>query len=287
MRSRALLCALCVIVFAGFLAYGTVYGLVAADEALSGLVWERHGEWHLNGSSAVLRLGEAIPSGGLLTAGAESPTHSMTVLLPDGQRMLCECYEAKSCSQGFRVPAITPRPSPAVWDMFVAVRNVLLLRPALAEAPFATPTGRAAKAGNVEMVAALSPQGEVSIAPALRVLPSGQYSLSVARDGSQAAGSDRPATQPLTWTAEQKAAPVRLPGPGLFRIRVTDQTYVPRMEIEVLTTTPPSLAAEAAGLKQARETVMGWNQTRGGWSLHDFLRVYLQAREAMILAANS
>jgi hypothetical protein len=266
-------------VFAGFLAYGTVYGLAAADEALSGMVWERHGEWHLNGSSAVLRLGEAIPPGGLLTAGAESPKNSMTVLLPDGQRMLCECYEAKSCSQGFRVPAITPRPSPAVWDMFVAVRNVLLLRPASAETPFATPTGRAAMAGKVEMVAAISPQGEVSIAPALRVLPSGQYSLSVARDGSQAAASNRAPTQPLTWTAGQKTAPVRLPEPGLYRIRVTDQTYVPRMEIEVLATPPALVATEADGLKQARETIMGWNQTRGGWSLHDFLRVYLQARE--------
>ncbi len=260
-----------VIVFAGFLAY--------ADEALSGMVWERHGEWHLNGSSAVLRLGEAIPPGGLLTAGAESPTHSMTVLLPDGQRMLCECYEAKSCSQGFRVPAITPRPSPAVWNMFVSVRNVLLLRPASAETPFATPTGRAAMAGKVEMVAAMSPQGEVSIAPALRVLPSGQYSLSVANDGSQAAASNRPTSQQLSWTAGQKAAPVRLPEPGLYRIRVLDQTYVPRLGIEVLTTTAASLAAEAAGLKQARQTIMEWNQTRGGWSLHDFLRVYLQARE--------
>ena len=280
MRSRALLGVLgSVVVFSGFLAYKTAHGVAAADEAPSGMVWERHGEWHLNGSPAVLRLGEAMPPGGLLTAGAESPSHSMTVLMPDGQRMLCECYEAKSCSQGFRVPAITPRPSPEVWNMFVGVRNVLLLRPASAETPFTTPTGRAAMAGNVEIVAAVSAQGEVSIAPALRVLPSGQYSLSVANDGSQAAASGRAVTQPLAWTAGQKAAPVSLPGPGLYRIRVTDQTYVPRLEIEVLTTTAASLANEAAALKQARQTVMGWNQTRGGWSLHDFLRVYLQTRE--------
>jgi hypothetical protein len=279
MRSRGLVRVLVsVLALSGFLAYGTAHGVAAADEAVSGMVWERHGEWHLNGSLAVLRLGEAIPPGGLLTAGAEGPSHSMTVLMPDGQRMLCECYDAKSCSQGFRVPAITPRPSPEVWNMFVGVRNALLLRPASAEAPFSTPTGRAATAGKVEMVAAMSPQGEVSIAPALRVLPSGQYSLSVANDGSQAASSPT-ATQPLNWTAGQKAAPVRLPEPGLYRIRVLDQTHVPRMEIEVLTTTAASLAVEAAGLKQARETVMWWNQTRGGWSLHDFLRVYLQARE--------
>jgi hypothetical protein len=163
--------------------------------------------------------------------------------------------------------------------MFVAVRNVLLLRPASDEAPFAPPRGRAATAGKVEMVAARSSQGEVSIAPGLRVLPPGQYSLSVAKDGLQAASSSRQATQPLTWTAGEKVAPVSLPEPGLYSIRVLDQTHVLRLEIDVLAPPGASLAAEAAGLKQARETIMGWNQTRGGWSLHDFLRLYLQSRD--------
>ena len=116
----------------------------------TGMVWERHGDWHLNGSSDTLRLGEAMPPGGLITAGAEGSTHSMLILLPDGQRMLCECFEAKICSQGFRVPAITPQPTPLVWNMFVAVRNVLLLRPVAAETAFPKPTGRAEMAGSSE-----------------------------------------------------------------------------------------------------------------------------------------
>jgi hypothetical protein len=250
----------------------------APSSELSGMVWERHGDWHLNGSSNALRLGEAIPPGGLVTGGVESSAHSMTILLPDGQRMLCECYEAKTCSQGFRVPAVTPQPRPAVWDMFVAVRNVLLLRPATAETAFPTPTGRAAMAGNFEMVAAVSPQGEISIAPTLRVLPSGQYSLSVTRDGPQAAASTRPSVQPLDWSAGQKVAQVRVGAPGLYRIRVTDQTYVPRIEIEVLATAPASFAPEAAALKDARETILAWMNLHEGWALHDFLRAYLQSR---------
>jgi hypothetical protein len=244
----------------------------------SGMVWERHGDWHLNGSSTGLRLGEAIPPGGLVTGSAESSAHSITILLPDGQRMLCECYEAKTCSQGFRVPAITPQPRPAVWDMFVGVRNVLLLRPATAETAFPTPTGRAAMAGNFEIVAAVSPQGEISIAPALRVLPPGQYGLSITRDGQQASPSSRPAVQPLDWTSAQKPAQVRVGGPGLYRIRVSDPAYVPRIEIEVLATPPASLAAETAALKQARETILTWSRIHEGWSLHGFLRVYLESR---------
>jgi hypothetical protein len=242
------------------------------------MVWKRQGDWHLNGSSAALRLGEAVPPGGLLTAGTESSAHSITVLLPDGQRMLCECYEARTCSQGFRVPAITPRPKPAIWEMFVAVRNVLLLRPAAAETAFREPVGRDAMAANVEMVAEVTPQGELSITPALRFLPPGRYSLAVATDSPQAAESTRPAVQPLEWAAGQKLALARVAGPGVYRIRVSDQAYVPRIEIEVLATSPASLPVETAGFKQARETVLGWSHIHEGWSLHDFLRVYLQSR---------
>src|ERR1700760_3594314 len=69
-------------------------GTPTTGTEFSGMVWENHGDWHLNGSSDTLRLGEAIPPGGLVTAGAKNSVHSIVILLPDGQRMLCECYEA-------------------------------------------------------------------------------------------------------------------------------------------------------------------------------------------------
>ena len=141
MKRIALLSLLVTGVLWGALLTGGPAVAVAAGSGTSGMVWEKHGGWHLNGSSDALRLGEAIPPGGLLTAGAETSAHSIVILLPDGQRMLCECYEAKTCSQGFRVPAITPPPPPAVWEMFVAVRNVLLLRPATAETAFPISSG--------------------------------------------------------------------------------------------------------------------------------------------------
>jgi hypothetical protein len=244
----------------------------------SGMVWEKHGDWHLNGSSDTLRLGEAVPPGGLISAGMEASTHSMIILLPDGQRLLCECFEAKTCSQGFRVPVITPPPKPVVWDMFVAVRNVLLLRPAVAETAFPIPVGRAEMAGHFEMVAPVTPQGEISISPALSVLPAGQYSLNLLNEGQPTAASTIPAVQPLDWNPRQPVAQVRVGGVGLYHIRVTDQSYVPRIEIELLATSPGSYPAEAAALKQTRETILNWSHTQEGWPLHPFLRVYLESR---------
>jgi hypothetical protein len=275
MKRIGLLALLVTDVVWGALLIGGPAVAVAAGSAASGMVWEKHGDWHLNGSPNALRLGEAIPPGGLITAGVEGRAHSIVILLPDGRRMLCECYDAKLCSQGFRVPAITPEPQPTVWEMFVAVRNVLLLRPATAETAFPTLAGRESMAVNSEMVAAVSPQGEISIAPALRALPSDQYTLRVSQDG-QSTVPAAPAVQPLGWSAAQKVAQIRVGGPGLYRIRLSDQAYVQRFDIEVLATSPASLAAETAGLKMARETTLKW--THEGWPLHDFLRVYLESR---------
>jgi hypothetical protein len=275
MKRIALLVLLVTGVVWGALLRGGPAVAVTAGSEVSGMVWEKHGDWHLNGSTNTLRLGEAIPSGGLITAGMEGSAHSIVILLPDGRRMLCECYDAKTCSQGFRVPAITPQPQPAVWEMFVAVRNILLLRPATAETAFPIPTGREEMAVNSEIVAAVSPQGEISIAPALRVLPSGQYGLRLSADG-QSTVATVPTVQPLDWSAARKAAQVRVGGPGLYRIRVSDQSSVPRFEIEVLATSPASLIAETAGLKMTRETILKW--THEGWPLHGFLRVYLESR---------
>jgi hypothetical protein len=280
MNRRSLLCAIVAGIFAlaGGLATIVVAESVPASSDATGMVWERHGDWHLNGSSDTLRLGEAVPPGGLITAGAEGSTHSMIILLPDGQRLLCECFEAKICSQGFRVPAITPSPKPVVWDMFVAVRNVLLLRPKAAETAFPIPVGRAEMAGHFEMVAPVTPQGEISISPALRVLPPGQYSLSVMKEGQQPTASTTPAVEPLDWNSARPLAQVRVGGVGLYHIRVSDQEYTPRIEIEVLATSLASYPAEAAGLKQTRETILNWSHTQEGWPLHPFLRVYLESR---------
>jgi hypothetical protein len=160
--------------------------------------------------------------------------------------------------------------------MFAGVRKVLLSWPATADAAFPAPVGHEALAADAEIVSAVNPGGQVSIAAALRVLPSGQYALSLERDtpGAEISLGE----QTLNWVAPHGIANVRMPGPGLYRVRVTDKTLEPRIAIAVLATSPAALVEESAGLKRARETVLQWTRTHEGWALHDFLRVYLQSR---------
>jgi hypothetical protein len=264
--------------FAWFLLCPLLFSLAvsAAAAEYSGLVWKRQGDWRLNGSSVGLRLGEAIPQGGLITASGAG-SHSLVILLPDGQRLLFECYEVQTCAQGFRVPAITTPPSETAWAMFKGVRDVLLSRPPAVELPFPAPTGRDEDAGNVEIIAALE-AGKVSIAPALRFLPAGSYKLALHRDGAQPGAMATFPAQPLNWNPVQATATVFIANPGIYRIAVLDQNQVPRLEVELLAIAPGLVNAEVDALKKTRSTVIAWNKVHEGWSLHDFLRAYLQFR---------
>jgi hypothetical protein len=264
--------------FSLFLCYQLLFSLAFAATATeySGLVWRRQGDWHLNGSSAGLRLGESIPQGGLITASGAGP-HSLVILLPDGQRLLFECYQEQTCAQGFRVPAVAAPPSENAYAMFKGVRDVLLMRAAAVEQPFPTPAGRDEDAANVEIIAALQ-AGKVSIAPALRVLPAGSYKLVVHPDGPHSSAVMALPAQTLDWNPAQATALVSIATPGVYRVTVVDRNEVPRIEVELLATSPRMVAPEKEALQYARSTVIAWNKTHEGWSLHDFLRAYLQSR---------
>jgi hypothetical protein len=252
------------------------------------MVWRRQGEWHLNGSGTAVRLGEAMPPGGLLTASRSASPHSLIVLLPDGQLMLCECYRAQTCAQGFRIPAIATPPAPAVGEMFAAVRNVLLLEPATAESAFSALSGRDAMAHFSEITAALTPRGEISLAPALRDLPSGTYSYTIrpalANGEPEGSRGARPAARLLDWNAPQGVASVPVAGIEAYRIQVRDWARVLRLDIVALAAPPGSVAAESARLHAARQTVLQWSRANIGWPAHDFLRVYLAARASALQA---
>jgi hypothetical protein len=255
--------------------------LAAAATGFSGMVWKRQGDWRLNGSSAGLRLGESIPQGGLITASGAGP-HSLVILLPDGQRLLFECYQEQTCAQGFRVPSIAAPPSETVYAMFTGVRDVLLMRRPAVEQPFPVPAGRDEDAANVEIVAALQ-AGSVSLAPALRVLPAGSYKLVVHADGPQPGAAMVLPAQSLDWKPPRATAPVSIAIPGVYRVAVVDQNQVPRIEVELLATPPGLVAPENEALQNARSTVIAWNKAHEGWSLHDFLRAYLQYRAVALM----
>ena len=194
----------------------------SAGSGTSGMVWEKHGDWHLNGSSDALRLGEAIPPGGLLTAGAETSAHSIVILLPDGQRMLCECYEAKTCSQGFPPVRRSLRSRSPPSGICLLQSGTFCTAQASAETAFPIPAAREEMAVNSEIVAAVSPQDPRSL-PRSGFSPQANPGLGIPRWANSAAAA-APSVQPLDWSAAQggasssrRSGPLRLERVGSSR----------------------------------------------------------------------
>ena len=99
-----------------------------ARETPHGLAWQVKGTWMADGQGEPLRDGDFLLPGSLLEPAAVAGDHSITVLLPDGQRVLYECFAAQDCARGFRVPSLYARPQPFAVDMMARIHSVLAAR---------------------------------------------------------------------------------------------------------------------------------------------------------------
>ena len=97
-------------------------------EAPLGVAWQVRGRWQIEGKGAPVLTGDAIPPGSLLQPTGEPANHSILIFLPDGQRILYECFLAQDCERGFRVPSLYREPDPFAVDMLARIRAVLSRR---------------------------------------------------------------------------------------------------------------------------------------------------------------
>ncbi len=97
-----------------------------AREVQAGLAWHVQGTWRVEGVAKPIRSGDAIEPASLLQPDEAAGPHSVTILLPDGQRVLYECFTAADCARGFRVPSLIRKPDPFALDMLARIGSILL-----------------------------------------------------------------------------------------------------------------------------------------------------------------
>lgn len=234
----------------------------AKIEAAFGIGWDVRGAWSVDGTSHSIHSGDAVAPGSLLRANGPASPHSITILLPDGQRILYECFSQSDCEHGFRVPALDRRPESFALEFLGRVGAVFADRqhPEI-EAPsnFAE-----------DETAALTGSGNrIQIGGLAAKLQNGRYTYSVRAFGSAALS--------IREAVLEKISPVvtlRVPGPGLFSIRITDALGRPRIDLLVA-----ALSAHQQFLlrqfQQARSLLAEWNENYQGWPIHAFHRAYL------------
>jgi hypothetical protein len=233
-----------------------------------GVAWQVRGRWQIEGKGAPVLTGDAVPPGSLLQPKGEPANHSILIFLPDGQRILYECFLAQDCERGFRVPSLYREPDPFAVDMLARIRAVLSRR------------GRDQESGQTqgprlareEILTALGPGNRVEMAGLAAKLPNGRYTYDLRPLD--------PASPPQFHVIlEKNAATITLPlpSPGLYNLTITDQLNTQRIDVFIAAVRPEQSANVMKSFQEATALIRDWNSNYQGWPIHDFQRAYLEA----------
>jgi hypothetical protein len=249
-----------------FCAASLVHSQATADHA-SGIAWKVRGTWRIEGTREPLLTGDPIHAGGLLQPTAEDATHSITILLPDGQSILYECFTARDCARGFRVPALFRQPDPFSAEMLARIRAVLRRQQGPEEANPA-PQSHLAKD---EAVAVLGSANRIEIGGIASNLPNGAYVGDLVSVGSR-----YPSQSGMPLQKSGRTIALAVPGPGLFLLTISDSMKWPRIQL-MIGVVAASDTAVAKGFDREHALLAKWIDDLFGWPVHDFQRAYLEA----------
>jgi hypothetical protein len=214
--------------------------------------------------------GDAVKPGSLLRPGNVPGNHSITVLLPDGQRILCECFTAKDCARGFRVPPLFRTPEPFAIDMLRRIRAVLVRENQDSSAePGIRNTSEPARD---EAVAVLGPDNRVQVQGLAATLPNGRYTYDL-RPLDRA----HPRQFHLAIEKNSPAISVELPASGLYILSIADAMNTPRIDLFLAAVSPAQAESIQRSFREANELIEQWNADYSGWPVHDFRRAYLES----------
>lgn len=216
----------------------------------------------------MLVAGDAIPPGSLLQPHASTGNHSITVLLPDGQRILDECFTAKDCARGFRVPKLESDPGPFAIHLIERIRAALVQQRGHSQLVLATHS----RAARDEAAAVLGADNHIEISGLAATLSDGRYDYDLTPIDSRYLPE---ADVPIQKAGHSIA--LRLPGPGLYRLRVIDSLRNPRIDELIAAVRPGAGTKIVDDFHKAHALFEDWREDFQGWPIHDFQRAYLEA----------
>jgi hypothetical protein len=246
----------------------TAVGAQRPKEGALGVAWQVRGRWQIEGKGAPILTGDAIPPGSLLQPTGEPANHSILIFLPDGQRILYECFLAQDCERGFRVPSLYREPDPFAVDMLARIRAVLSRRSPDPESG----QSQGPRLARQEALAALGPGNRVDIAGLAAKLPNGRYTYDLRP-------LDPASPRQSHVVLEKNAATITLPlpSPGLYDLTISDQLNTQRIDVFIAAVRPEQSANVMKSFQEATALIRDWNSNYQGWPIHDFQRAYLEA----------
>jgi hypothetical protein len=254
-----------------FLAISMLLPLTAGSATVRkpalGIAWKVQGTWQVDGK--LIRSGDAVRPASLLQPGGQGGSHSIIVLLPDGQRVLYECFTPADCARGFRVPSLTSKPDAFAVDILARIQAVLAAKQEDTSDPHNP--GHAMPAPRDEAVAVLDSRNHVHVAGLIAKLPNGRYSYDL-----QPLDPATPAERRVVLEKTQPSVDFALPAAGIYTVTITDALNTPRVDL-FLAGIKPSQSIRFQSFDRAKERMDQWNDDYAGWPMDDFLRAYLES----------
>jgi hypothetical protein len=241
-----------------------------AREAPQGIAWEVRGPWQVEGNGAQILTGDAIQPGSLLQPGEGTAIHSITVLLPDGQRILYECFTAEDCARGFRIPSLYRTPEPFAVDLLARIHAVLA--DGYRDSSAGSSIQQAPRLPRDEVMAVLGPNNLVDVGGLAAKLSNGRYTYDLRP-------LDRAYPRQLHLVLEKTAPSITLalPSSGLYVLTITDDLNTPRIDLFIAAVKPAQAEGFEKSFGEAKALMKEWNEVYQGWPIHDFQRAYLES----------
>ncbi len=238
------------------------------DGKAFGIAWRVEGRWRAETQGRIIANGDAIWPGILVHPVDAGGRHSILILLPDGQRILYECYLAEDCAHSFRVPQLYRTPDPSAVDLLARIHQVLSRQ----EQDQNSGEHRELSLPSDEVLAVLGPTNEVIAGGLAAALPNGEYTYSL-----RSLNGTFPRQSGMTFKKTSHAITLPLPSSGLYDVTIFDHLGTPRIDLFVGAVDPEREAAFKRSFTEARALLADWNEDYQGWPVHDFQRAYLES----------
>lgn len=238
------------------------------DVTPEGVAWLVRGSWLVGGKQ--VHLGDAVSPGALLQPSAIAGSQSIELLLPDGQRVIYECYTVDDCARGFRVPPLFAVVDPFAVEFLTDVRQILSAH--RKDAPEIEPGGPPVpRLPHDESVAVLDKENRVQIRGLAEKLPNGHYTCNL-----RSLDSSQPPTFHIGVQKDSPFLTVTVPSAGIYDITVRDDLDMPRVDLFVAAIKTEQTQRIDQAYRKAGKLMAGWNENYTSWPTHDLQRAYLE-----------
>jgi chitobiase/beta-hexosaminidase-like protein len=230
-----------------------------------GVAWRVIGSWHIGGRNDLISDGGAIAPGSLLESLEGAGDHSITVLLPDGQRVLYECFTHRDCERGFRVPLLYRTPTSTSLDLLARVQAASRSTDQRARNEL-----KDSSIARDEAVALIGSKSRVEVGGLAAALSDGTYSYVVRSLSHSHIKPDRG-----SFEKHGRLINLSVPSEGLFDVLIYDRMNTPRIDLMLAAIREPQIRRISEPFQEIETLLKDWNEDYQGWPIHEFRRSYL------------